>query len=292
MPTGFDVTDMKILAYGELLWDMFPNEKRIGGAPFNFAAHTARLGAESLLVTSVGNDENGRDAINEVKKAGVSTEYITVNRRYPTGYCRVTLDNGMPQYELASDTAYDHIADVLPNGHFDALYMGTLASRSPDSRRTLEKILKHTSRNEVFFDVNLRKNFYSRDLINALMRETTILKMSDEEVPFIGRRDEVGCCLDLSVKYPRLKYICVTLGKKGAMVYDCRRRVILYSDEPKADVVSTVGAGDSFSACFLVDILSGKDVGQALDRAVRLSSFVVTQLGAVPEYDASVLFDN
>ena len=283
---------MRILSFGEILWDIFPDEKKIGGAPFNFAAHAARLGAESFMVSAVGNDENGTDALNEVDRLGIKRDYIHIDRKYKTGYCAVTLTDGKPSYDLVRDVAYDHIPDVCPRGRFDALYMGTLALRSPDSRRAFEKLLKYTDAKEIFFDVNFRGNFYTRELVSALLKETTILKISDEEIGFFGKRDHINVLLDLSKTYPKLKYICLTLGKDGALVYDCRNKAILYSDKPKGKVVSTVGAGDSFAACFLVSILSGKTVNDSLDRAVTLSDFVVTQLGAVPDYDPKILFKN
>lgn len=281
---------MKILSFGEILWDVFPAEKKIGGAPFNFAAHASKLGAESYLVSAVGADENGKDAIEQAKRFGIRTDYISVDRKYPTGVCNVTLSDGIPSYSLAENTAYDHIPDFCPNGKFDAVYMGTLAMRAPDSRRSFDKLIRYTDTKEVLFDVNFRANFYSRDIVSILMNKATILKMSDEEMPFFGNRGTVNTVLELSKKYPKLKYICITLGKDGAMVYDCRKRALLCSDKPKGKAVSTVGAGDSFAACFLVSLLSGFDIGKCLDRAVALSDYVVTQLGAVPEYDGKTFF--
>ncbi len=282
---------MKILSFGEILWDVFPTEKKIGGAPFNFAAHASKLGAESYIVSSVGSDENGKSAIEEARALGIKTDYISVDRKYPTGVCNVTLDNGMPSYKLAENVAYDHIPDLCPRGKFDAVYMGTLAMRSPDSRRSFEKLIRYTETKEVLFDVNFRANYYSRDIVSVLMNKATILKLSDEEIGFFGNRGTVNTVLELSKKYPRLKYICITLGKEGALVYDCRRRELLCSDKPKGKAVSTVGAGDSFAACFLVSLLSGYNVGVCLDRAVALSDYVVTQLGAVPDYDGKTFFE-
>lgn len=281
---------MKILSFGEILWDIFGDEKKIGGAPFNFAAHAARLGAESYMVSAVGLDDNGREALAEAERLGIKRDYIAVDRRFATGVCNVTLKDGKPSYELVRDTAYDHIPDTCPSGSFDAVYMGTLAMRSPDSRRSFEKLLRYTDRKEVFFDVNFRSDFYTRELVNSLMRETTILKLSDEELGFFGKRDAVQTCLNLSAEYPKLKYICLTLGKDGAMVFDCRSRAVLFSDKPTGSVVSTVGAGDSFAAAFLVSLLSGMKPGDCLDRAVILSDFVVGQLGAVPDYDPKTFF--
>ncbi len=281
---------MKILAFGEILWDIFPTDKKIGGAPFNFAAHCARHGAESYLVSAVGMDENGYLALDEAKKQGIKCDHISVERKYKTGYCAVSLDNGKPTYVLGEDVAYDHIQSACPSGEYDALYFGTLAMRSPDSRRAFEKILKYVKRRETFFDVNFRGSFYTRELVNALMRETTVLKISNEEISFFGNKGDINTCLELSKSYPKLKYILLTLGSEGAMVYDCRKRTILFSDKPKSKAVSTVGAGDSFSASFICNLINGLPADACLDRAVMLSDFTVTQIEAVPEFDINDIY--
>lgn len=281
---------MKIISFGEILWDVFGETKTLGGAPLNFASHCARLGAECLMISAVGSDENGAEALALARESGVNTEYVAVDRRYPTGVCNVTLTNGLPQYELVKGVAYDHIPPTAPRGNFDALYMGTLAMRSADSRRAFRFLAKNASYGEVLFDMNLRGGFYTRDLVTELLHETTILKISSEEMGFFGYRDPVRQCMDISEKYPNLKYILVTLGADGAFVYDCTdtARRVLFSEKPQSKPVSTVGAGDSFAACFLVNLLAGKDIGICLDRAVMLSDYVVTQLGAVPDYDPAL----
>ena len=280
---------MKILSFGEILWDAFDEEKKIGGAPFNFAAHMAKLGAESYMVSALGNDENGIEALEEVKKLGIKTDFITKNS-FKTGYCRVTLKNGKPSYFLAPDVAYDHIGRHCPLQNFDALYMGTLALRSAESRRSFEALMKCVKAKEVFFDVNIRGNNYTKELLSKLLSVTDILKVSDEEINVFGRgNDIIKICLDLSDKYKNLSCIAVTLGKNGAMVFDCKNKTALFSDVPSGKAVSTVGAGDSFSACFLYNRLMGEPLDVCLDRAVVLSDYVVTQLGAVPDYPAELI---
>ena len=281
---------MRIIAFGEILWDIFGDQKTIGGAPFNFAAHIARLGAETYMISAVGNDGLGSQALDAAKELGIKTDHIAVDRAHRTGVCNVTLKNGKPEYDLVRDVAYDHIPACIPRGNFDALYMGTLALRSADSRRAFESALKYVSRREVFFDVNFRGSFYTRELVESLLRHTTVLKVSDEELPFFGVQPLPELCLRLAEKYRSLKYICVTLGAEGAAVYNCAHSTLLYSGKPQSKPVSTVGAGDSFSACFLYNLLAGEPVTVCLDRAVKLSDFVVTQLGAVPDYDPETLF--
>ncbi len=287
---------MRILAFGEILWDIFlsPNgeitDKKIGGAPFNFAAHCSKLGAESYIASAVGEDENGTRALEEAKKLGLNTNFVSVLPQYKTGYCKITLENGLPDYDLVSDVAYDHIpAPKLKTG-FDALYMGTLAMRSEESKTAFREIIKRVSAKEILFDVNFRKNFYSREIVEELLSYTTVLKISDEEIGFFGNKDTDYICRDIAKTHPKIKYICVTLGKYGARVFDCKNNEFYQSEKPKSKPLSTVGAGDSFAAAFLVNLLKGENVASCLSHAVKLSDFVVTQMGAVPDYNADLLF--
>lgn len=275
---------MKLTVFGEILWDIFDNDKKIGGAPFNFGAHCARLGMDVDVVSAVGDDELGLLAVNEADKLNVNTANI-LTVPYKTGCCIVTLNNGTPSYNLVQDVAYDNIP--LPDKSCftaDAFYFGTLAQRNEASQNTLNQLLKGNYR-EVFFDINIRQNYYSVDMIDASLKATTIFKISREEIGVLGingTNEEI--CNILKNKYPNLKLIIVTLDCDGAFVYDTAKDTYMYSPKPQSKVVSTVGAGDSFSACFLANYLSGVKINECLKRASLLSDYVVTQLGAIPEY--------
>lgn len=284
---------MKILAFGEILWDVFETKKEIGGAPFNFAAHMAKLGADCYMVSALGMDELGIEAIKIVKQFGIKTDYISILDK-PTGYCRVTFDGNTPQYELVKGVAYDFIPKQDINESFDAFYMGTLAQRSAVSEASLLALFEKINVKEVFFDINIRQNYYSREIIENSLKKATILKISREEMDIfsqLGIADTSNIeelCKTLSQKYS-LKLILVTLDKDGAMLFDCKNKAAIYSRKPESKVVSTVGAGDSFSACFLYNYLNGVNPEVCLDRAVTLSDYVVTKLGAIPEYETSLL---
>ena len=275
---------MKMIVFGEILWDVFGDEKKIGGAPFNFAAHCVRLGMSADIVSAVGNDDFGDGAISAVKKLNVNTKYIqTVD--YKTGRCLVTLNDGTPSYDLVENVAYDNIP--VPENlclEADAFYFGTLAQRNTASKQTLERLLKGNYK-EIFFDINIRQNYYSAEMIDNSLKNATILKVSREEIGVLGidgTPEEI--CDALGAKYNNLKLIIVTLDADGSFVYNVKSQSILYSPKPTAKVVSTVGAGDSFSACFLSNYLNGVEPEECLKRATLLSSYVVTQLGAIPEY--------
>ncbi len=274
---------MNILVFGEILWDVFENGKKIGGAPFNFAAHSAKLGADAYLVSAVGDDENGRDAIAECIDKGIRADYVSVLEGKATGYCTVTLKNGLPSYKLAAGVAYDAIPIPKLDCDFDAIYTGTLALRDEGSRSNFFRLLGSANTKEVIFDLNIRNGFFDRETVGRVLEKTTVFKMSDEEMCFFGDVSEEKIIKEISEKYRNIKYICLTRGGNGATVFDLKNDRIINRDAPKVEVVSTVGAGDSFISAFSVAMLSGESVDSCLDRAIALSGYVVTRLEAVPE---------
>lgn len=287
-----------VLSFGEILWDLFPEEHIIGGAPFNFAAHLRKLGASVTFVSAVGDDPLGEDALACIRAVGMKTDCVASLSDYPTGSCKVTLTDGTPSYDLARDVAFDHIPfPASAPKAVDALYCGTLASRMEGSFGTLCRLLDEVEAKEVFFDVNIRGNDWSKALLCAVLPYTTVLKFSREEAPVLS--DAFGVttadntcivlCAVLAMQYPNLKQILVTLDQDGAFVYDTKTHAALYSSKPVNKAVSTVGAGDSFSACYLYNHLCGENTETCLARATALSDYVVTQLGAVPDYPEELL---
>ena len=275
---------MRLIVFGEILWDIFENEKRIGGAPFNFGAHCAKLGLDVDVISAVGNDSLGEMAILAAKNLKINTDNIQVVD-YQTGHCLVSLQNGSPSYHLVENVAYDKIP--LPENtcfEADAFYFGTLAQRGSKSKETLQALLNGKYK-EIFFDVNIRQNYYSEEMIDESLKKSTIFKVSREEITALnigGSPEEI--CKVLEKKYNNLKLILVTLDAEGSFVYDTRSQTILRSPKPVSKAVSTVGAGDSCSACFLSNYLQNVDPEECLARATLLSDYVVTQLGAIPEY--------
>jgi len=262
---------MKILAFGEIIWDCFPKERTLGGAPLNFAAHAARLGAESHLYSAVGKDD--AETLRSVAQTGVRTDLIQ-RVPYPTGYTNITLDPyGNPTYEVITDVAWDFIAtsEIFPR-QWDAVYYGTLAQRSPVSAATLRDILRQVSAREYFCDLNLRHRFYDDGGIDFCLRNATLVKVNRTESAVLG-----GNVFD---RYPHLKAVAVTLDADGAELWLPGGRV-LHSHRPQNKVVSAVGAGDSFCAAFLVRWLDGRPAQECLEAGVCLSDEVVTHLGAL-----------
>ena len=283
---------MKVLSFGEILWDVYPDEKYIGGAPLNFAAHFVKLGGDAYMLSALGDDELGRLALGKLKGWKINADHVAILKDVPTGKCLVTLDNdGKPSYDLLDGVAYDRIDCGITGEKFDALYFGTLALRGGDNMRGLERIIKNNAFGEIFVDVNVRPPFYSKESILFALDHATVVKISDEELPVVMReifgadRDFADAAKMIAERFGNIKMIVITRGERGAYAYDAREKKQYFSDAEKVDVVSTVGAGDSFSAAFMYGFLSGEPTEKCLDRAGKLAAFVVSRTDAIPEYE-------
>ncbi len=292
---------IKALSFGEILWDIIEGTAHIGGAPFNLAAHIAALGGKASMVSAVGRDELGQKAMRKAEAMGIDISLIDVDPVLPTGKVLVTLDSqGKPEYDIVRPVAWDNIApkkEALASqkeGGWDLFIFGTLAQRSESNKLVLEEILNASRARERFFDVNLRLDYFSAEIIRNSLAFTTILKLNDEEVPVVARLlwneavEEELFCRRIMEEFP-IRIICITRGKEGSSLYDGTK----WYNEPVVDVPvkDTVGAGDSFSAAFLTAFLKGESPGDALRFASRLSSFVAGSDGAVPEYSDWILED-
>lgn len=174
-----------VLSLGELLWDMLPSGKRAGGAPVNFAYHAMKNGTEGWAISAVGEDELGDELIAKANEAGINT--VIQRNAWPTSTVEVALKNGIPEYTIVKGVAWDHILytrqliDVVSKA--DAVCFGTLALRSPESHATITELLKHTKPGAMkFFDINLRGDHYSKELIEELLKAATVFKINDEEL--------------------------------------------------------------------------------------------------------------
>lgn len=287
---------MKILSFGEILWDVFTDGAHIGGAPLNFAAHLAKLGNKSYMLSAVGNDDLGEKALKQLNNFGIDCECVAVLDDKETGKCLVTLDeNKVPSYNLLNNVAYDFIPVPQNAKNFDILYFGTLALRNAYNRISLENLLKSIALKDVFVDVNIRAPFYSNESVLFAINNATILKISSEELPVISEIcgiDSNGEFKDfallLTQKFKNLRLVIITLGDKGAVCLNAENNGYYSTSCVKVPVVSTVGAGDSFSAAFVHKLLSGEPLQNCLDFAAKVSAFVVSNTAAVPEYDSKI----
>ena len=287
-----------IVGMGEALWDCRPEGKKIGGAPANFAYHVSQFGFNSRVVSAVGNDALGDELMEVFNSKKLQTAIARVE--YPTGTVQVTLDAvGVPQYEIKEGVAWDNIPfnDSLRDLALRtrAVCFGSLAQRSVVSRTTINRFLDampDTGNELKIFDINLRQNFYTREVLCESMQRCNILKINDEELVTISRIfgypgiDLQDKCWILLAKY-NLKMLILTCGTNGSYVFT--PGVVSFQETPKVKVADTVGAGDSFTATFTAAILKGMPIPEAHKLAVEVSAFVCTQSGAMPTLPQTIL---
>lgn len=284
---------MRALVFGEILWDIFPGGKNIGGASFNFAVHFARCGGEPYLVSAVGNDGLGEEALHIVSRYGVRGDYIAARPGYETGRCLVHLDShAIPHYDLLPHQAYDAID--YPAGAegcaWNLLYFGTLALREEHNRAVISRIVRECRPREVFVDINLRAPYYDRATVDFALSRATVLKISEEELPQVlalleldtSGEWETRLC-DIAARYPGVRWIVLTRGDRGAVARRTSDGACWSCGAVPCRVVSTVGAGDSFSAAFSAAYLRGEEIPACLRAAAELAAETVSRYGAVPE---------
>lgn len=290
---------MKLLAFGEILFDVNGEERKLGGAPMNFCAHWAKLGAEGYILSAVGEDEDAKTVMENADTFNINADYIKKSEK-DTGVCIVTYNGAEPSYDLSRISAYDDISvpdvdiEKIREEKFDVFYFGTLAQRCETSRKSLYSVLENAKFDTVFYDMNLRQDYYSEEVIKKSLGYSDILKINRDEFEFLKKSglacgDEFEDALrDLCGRYG-IKIIIVTLDKDGAALYSAESGKILRAEQKKATPVSAVGAGDSFSACFLYNYKAGADLEKCLDRANTMGAYVVSFTEAIPEYSEELL---
>jgi fructokinase len=285
---------VKTLLFGEILWDIIDNKPYIGGAPFNLSAHLAKMGFESTLISSVGKDVLGRKALKEAEKRGINSSLISIHPNLPTGIVEVNLDErGHPTYMIKEDVAWDNIiidqdlTDGLTKTKWEIFCFGTLAQRTKENRELLGRIMSWAHPRHVFYDVNLRQNYYKKEWIEKSLCQSSIVKLNDREALIVSELlfgetlKQENFVNRISQDYD-LSIVCITHGKNGSSIYyNGKLEKIPGINGPVAD---TVGGGDSYSAGFLFSYLCGTSIYEAAEFAEIVGNFVVSQSGAVPKY--------
>ncbi len=287
----------RILGLGEVLWDVFPDGEAFGGAPANFACHCRALGADAAVVSAVGDDERGHRAIAFLDEHGVDTSQIQVQPDAPTGAVLVHLDaEGKADYQFLSDTAWDRIAWTPSLRELalsaDALCFGTLGQRSAASRETIGRFLRATRSDCLrVFDINLRQHFHSAELVRASLEAANALKVNDEELPMLADwfrlQGEPERQLATLLDHFALRAAVLTCGPRGAWMITPEGSS--FASPPPVDVVSTVGAGDAFTAAVVMGLLAGNPLDEVNRRANAIAAYVCTQRGAVPPLPARLI---
>jgi len=280
-----------VVGLGEILWDLLPDGRRLGGAPANFAYHCHALGAESFVVSAVGDDKDGVDIFNSLTELGLETSYLEKVRDYPTGTVSVELDqNGHADYTIHSPVAWDTIQWSGSLGELaqkcDAVCFGSLAQRDPVSRETIEQFLKSTGQRCLrVFDINIRQDYATKEIVLESLKHANILKLNDEELPVvasmlgIGETDESKMITHLLSIYD-LNCAMLTKGAAGSTLYTDNE--VSFCESQDVTVVDTVGAGDSFTAAAVMGFIEGMALKELHQRASKVADYVCTQPGATP----------
>lgn len=286
----------RIVGIGELLWDLLPSGPRLGGAPANFACHARSLGADSAIVSRIGNDELGREALNILGNRGVHLECIEIDQQLPTGTVSVTLDDsGVPQFVIHEGVAWDALVTTPMSQSFveqaDAICFGSLGQRSSISERCIQQLAGSTKPNSLrVFDINLRQHYFSRQVIERSLQLANILKINDEELPVLVKifnlpEDEKAQIESLAEQFG-LDLVALTRGAKGSLLFQTGE----WSEHGgfQAEVADTIGAGDSFTAALTLGKLAGWPLNLINEHSNRVAAFVCSQHGATPELPASI----
>lgn len=286
----------KVIGIGELLFDVFPTGKKLGGAPVNFAYHVQQLGLESLAVSAVGKDELGDEILSLLAEKEINSWVPKVEA--PTGTVQVALDDaGVPTFTIMENVAWDMIpySDTLAKeaAECSAICFGSLAQRSEVSHKTIRRIIASVPDDAlVIFDINLRQHFYSKALIEESLNASNILKINETEFDIVVKL--LGCpeadykkgSVWIMREYG-IRMVILTCGAEGS--YIITDDEVSFEPTPKVEVADTVGAGDSFTAAFCASLLKGTSIKEAHRKAVAVSAFVCTQTGAMPKLPDTLL---
>jgi len=276
-----------VVGIGELLWDMLPNGKELGGAPANFAYHTKYLGANSLVISAVGDDEFGKEILSVLNKMTLDNAINIVKK--PTGSVLVKLKKGIPFYEIQQDVAWDYIKlnpKVLSKlKKTDAICFGTLAQRSSISFEAINKAVNSVPNSALkIFDINLRAPFYNENIIKNSLNLANVLKLNDEELIVLSKmfnlkNTQEEACLQL-IELFDLNLLALTNGAEGSMLFN--KEEISRLSVPKIKVVDTIGAGDSFTAAMVMGILNKEPLKNIHNKAIQHAAKVCSYKGATP----------
>lgn len=270
---------MNIASAGEILWDLIRGEEYLGGAPLNFAASAHRLGSQVTLVSAVGEDARGDRALARIEALGLSTKFVS-RVAHPTGTVTIRFDeSGEPDYVIHRPAAYDFLEPASIEAEW--IYFGTLIQTNARARAAIAAISRSIPNR--FYDLNLRKNSYTLDLVRDLIAESTAIKMNQQEASILGATAN----LESFCRSFEKRYVCVTRGAAGcALLIDGDYAEV---DAIKAQIADTIGAGDAFAAAFLHGIGKGWSAEQVGRYANRAGSLVASRPGAIPDWSSNEL---
>lgn len=285
-----------IAGIGELLWDVLPTEENLGGAPVNFCYHAAALGADARPISTIGDDLRGSAALAVLRTKRLETGSISIVDGYPTGYVTACLDShGVATYQFPPDVAWDHL-NINDDAHaiaprLQAVCFGTLAQRSPASRRVIRDYLRLLPSGTLrVFDINLRQHFFDREIIETSLQLCSILKLNEDELDILSSLLGLGGTvierLQALQRVGELELVLLTKGPGGSVLLSPREQIEHPGENSR--VVDTIGAGDAFTAAVTVGLLHNRPLAEISTTANRIAAYVCGQAGAMPDIPASL----
>ncbi len=288
----------RITAIGEILFDVYPNGKNLGGAPFNFIYHIIKLTGSGKFISAVGNDANGKEILRFLENSGIDNQFIEIDEQHPTGTANANLDEKkVPHWEIKTETSYDFITpsprlEELISQNTDCLYFGTLARRANVSRETIQSLFR--KKDIIYFcDLNIRQNFYSKEIIENSLIASDVLKLNIDELKLINETglnqpfDIINLSKFISDKY-KIDLLCITLGDKGSFLI--KGNEVSHQKHDVENVVDTVGAGDAFAAILCLGFLKGWELAKTNRLASEFAAEIVKIEGALPK--SNLFYEN
>lgn len=284
-----------IIGIGEILWDCLPSGKQLGGAPANFAYVSKQLGNNGNILSRIGNDDFGKEILEQLKDKDLSTDHIQIDNENQTGIVKVAIENGQPTYEIVENVAWDFLElnekwlEIAQES--DAVCFGSLAQRNEVSRNTIREFVGLTKGLRVF-DVNLRQNYFSREILQKSLILANVCKMNHEELPIIAELFEIigENVIETAQKLRQefdLKLLCITRGGNGSLL-------ITENDLSEfaglnITVADTIGAGDAFTAGMTHGLLRNWELDRINEFANKVGAFVASNTGAMPDFTKFIL---
>jgi fructokinase len=285
----------KITSIGEILFDVYPNFKKLGGAPFNFIYHVTKLIGKGNFVSRIGKDENGTEILSILKTKSISSQFIQVDETHETGEAVPTLNDAKtPDWEIKTNRAYDFIESTLTlqnliENNTDCLYFGTLAQRESKSRETIQSLF--SSKVKFFCDLNIRQKFYTKEVLEESLKTADVLKLNEDELKLVNeiflsdRYDFSKTARSIKEKF-KVDMLCVTLGENGSTILKDDLENHHEVDIKKEDIVDTVGAGDAFASVLCIGYLLGVSIEKINKVSSYFASEIVKMNGALPDDDS------
>jgi fructokinase len=293
--------DFRIIGIGEVLWDLLQSGPQLGGAPANFAYHAHALGAEAHVISRVGSDDHGREILRRFQKMGLQRTAVQVDEQAPTGTASVRLSgDGLAHFTVHENVAWDYLAAtpeaLTLSAEADAICFGSLAQRSEPSREAIQQLVASSPEHALrVFDVNLRRPFFTRDVIGQSLQLANVLKLNDDELPSLAAMFNLTGSTEKQIESLAqtfsLQVVALTRGPNGSLLYrvgqdgakprhhpkwsDCRSRPV--------KIVDTVGAGDSFTAALVLGLLCKMDLDEINNIANEVARYVCSHAGATPQ---------